>query len=159
MSAVPASHKLSNTTGTGSSKSPLYKASARGVVRRSLALVGVVLVLVCVWTGVFSRTGILTFHFLPFLGIYTWSKAAYVSQDTIHQVAENTPSRQPGFRCTEFSETQSVLLLIRENPICRGNPIRSGPGLCPNSPTNFRCREFSEIELPRRRILGNWASD
>src|SRR5215216_5582200 len=54
-----------------------------------------------------------------------------------------------------FSETQSVLLLILENPICRGNPIRSGPGLCTNSRTTFRSMEFSETELPIRGVLGN----
>ena len=52
---------------------------------------------------------------------------------SIHQVAEKGASRRLGFRCREFSETQSVPLLILENPICGGNPIHNGPGLCTNS--------------------------
>ena len=32
-----------------------------------------------------------------------------------------------GFRCTEFSETQLVPLLILGNSICRGSSICSGP--------------------------------
>jgi hypothetical protein len=36
------------------------------------------------------------------------------------RVAEKGSSRRLGFRCTEFSETQSVPLLILEEPICRG---------------------------------------
>src|SRR5215216_2445278 len=71
------------------------------------------------------------------------------------RAAEKGSSQKRGFRCTEFSETQSVLLLILENPICRGNPMRGGPGLCTNSRTTFQCREFSETGLPIRGVLGN----
>src|SRR5215213_9475367 len=70
------------------------------------------------------------------------------------RAAEKGYSRKLSFRCTEFSETQSVPLLILKNPICRGNPIRSGLGLCTNSRTTFRSMEFSETELPINSILG-----
>src|SRR5215204_1821995 len=63
----------------------------------------------------------------------------------IHRAAEKGVSRNLSFRCEAFSETQSVPLLILGNPICRGNPMRSGPGLCRNARTTFRYTGFSEI--------------
>src|SRR5215208_7448600 len=69
-----------------------------------------------------------------------------VGGSTLDQRAsEKSSSRKLGFRCKEFSETQSVPLLILGNPICRANPIRSGLGLCTNARTTFRCTGFSEI--------------
>jgi hypothetical protein len=44
------------------------------------------------------------------------------------------------FRCTEFSETQYMSLPGLINPICRGNTMRSGPGLF----LSFRQSSFSE---------------
>ena len=53
-----------------------------------------------------------------------------VAVTSIHPAAEKKSSRKSGFRHTEFLETQLVLLLlILVDPICRGNPTRSGPGL------------------------------
>src|SRR5215207_4321626 len=66
---------------------------------------------------------------------------------SIHSIAEKRNSRNLGFRCTEFSETQFVPLLILGNPICRGKSTRSGLGLCTNAPTTFRCMEFSETHM------------
>src|ERR687890_98604 len=47
--------------------------------------------------------------------------------------------QQNSCREGKFSETHFVPLLILGNPICRGNSMRSGPGLCTNAPTSFRC--------------------
>src|SRR5918995_6638784 len=63
---------------------------------------------------------------------------------SIHRIAEKGCSRKPGFRCTEFSETQFVLLLILGSPIYKGNSMRSVLGLCTNARTTFRCTGFSE---------------
>jgi hypothetical protein len=62
-----------------------------------------------------------------------------------------SPKRQEGV----FSETQVVPLHILRTSICRGNPMRSGLGICTNSRTAFRCMEFLEIQLPVMDILGN----
>ncbi len=66
---------------------------------------------------------------------------------SIHRASGILHSRKPSFRCTEFSETQFVPLLILGNPICRGNSMCSGLGLCTNAPTTFRCGEFSETRI------------
>src|SRR5829696_2869482 len=66
---------------------------------------------------------------------------------SIHRVAEKGCSRKPDFRCTEFSETQFVPLLILGNPIYRGNSMRSALGLCTNAQTTFRCTGCSETQL------------
>src|SRR5215204_4366582 len=64
-----------------------------------------------------------------------------------------TDSQKLGFRCTEFSETQFVPLLILGTPIYRGNSMRSGLGLYANAPTTFRCMEFSETRRQPVRCL------
>src|SRR3954470_5934926 len=69
------------------------------------------------------------------------------------RIAEKGCSRKLGFRCKEFSETQVVPLLILRAPICRGNPMRCGLGICTNARANFRCMRFSETELPIRGLL------
>src|SRR5215203_7077526 len=86
-------------------------------------------------------------------------KKLLVSLDTtreryafIHPASGMSSSRKLSFRCKEFSETQSVALVILGNPICRANPIRSGLGLRTNARTTFRCMGFSETHIHTFRI-------
>src|SRR5215217_3185454 len=85
----------------------------------------------------------------PHLDLLPLVKYSEYSCKTLHtygeRVSERGYSRKPSFRCREFSETQSVALVILGNPIYRANPLLSGLGLHTTARTTFRCMGFSEI--------------
>src|SRR5215212_3633385 len=68
---------------------------------------------------------------------------------------EGVFSETASFRCTEFSETQFVPLLILVNPIYRGSSIKSGPGLRARDSAKEHSRKLGSPYA--RRLLGSCA--
>jgi hypothetical protein len=79
------------------------------------------------------------------------------SQDdvAVRRVSETRGSRNLSFRCTEFSETQSVLLLILEAPICRVFLYAADRGYGKSAGYYGK---YLLARLPLRGLLGNWGS-